>query len=68
MLKKASNFVLGRFVPLNVFDPLHPKSNGCPEYASMRPGPLRPRFGKGRVLARLGWAGARKAFLSILTD
>ena len=29
---------------------------------------IRPRFGKGRVLARLGWAGERRAFLSILTE
>ena len=27
---------------------------------------LRPRLGKGRVLARLGWAGETKAFLTIL--
>src|SRR5438094_10451314 len=30
------------------------------------PHPLRPRFGKGRVLARLGWAGVKMAFLNIL--
>src|SRR3989449_9698945 len=29
---------------------------------------LRPPFGKGCVLARLGWVGVRGAFLSILTE
>ena len=31
---------------------------------SRLPGSLRPSFGKGRVLARLGRAGETKAFLS----
>ena len=56
MLKKAPSFVLAS---LNTST--YPR-----RYASASRS-LRPRFGKGRVLARLGWAGARKAFLNILS-
>lgn len=56
-LKKAANCVLGHSSPCDV-----PKRS-----TSQSPRSLRPCLGKGRVLARLGWAGATKAFLNVLS-
>lgn len=58
MLKKVSNFVVGRTSPCDV--PLTPE--GMPQ--SMRS--LRPRLGRGASWCVRGWEGEMGALLSIL--
>ena len=61
MLKKASSFVLASLKASTSWVPVDPDMQRVTACRS-----LRPRLGKGRVLARLGWAGETKAFLTIL--
>ncbi len=61
MLKKASSFVLASLKASTSWVPVASDMQRVTSFRS-----LRPRLGKGRVLARLGWAGETKAFLTIL--